>query len=394
MMEGKTATSCPNHLPKFQGMAKNNLKQVFRRTLLQTQVIFDRGSNAVVLQTILFFGSCVALLYHFGVMQFCLVKLAWVMQATMDTSSTESLNAVASTLLGQSESPLLIRPYLSKMTESELFAVMCAGFASSAGSLFAAYACPAYVVAASIMSAPASLACSKLFFPETEQSKTKSVEELKLLDEKYRNALEAICSGAANVVDIIFHIAASLLVFISFLTFANSTISWLGDMVGVAGFTFERIFSYIFYPVAYIMDVSDSTDQKEYTRETMIFAELMGTKIVLNEFLAFKKMGQYVKDGLLKVSSFLLCKLIYKWNRGKTLQKIAPHRFLGSTTLKNDSPIEPELKGRIAIASSAFGNLANISSEKEVTLSTNIPASVRSLLLYVMETVFLTMEQE
>ncbi|XP_003382108.1 putative transporter gate domain protein [Trichinella spiralis] len=235
------------------------------------------GMNAV-LQAILYFGAFVALLYQLGVMQLVLIKVAWLVQITLGTTATESLNAVASIFLGLSEAPLLIKPYLSQLTHSEVFAIMCAGFASVAGSLFAAYvsfgACPKYILSASVMSAPASLACSKIVVPETEESATKKVENLDLPRGQYNNILEAISNGACDVI--------------------------------------TKILGYIFFPIAFFMGVSDSMDISKRVEETMYVAELMGIKVVLNEFIAYQRLGEYVASNKLSghsqmMATYALC---------------------------------------------------------------------------------------
>ncbi|KRY30406.1 sodium/nucleoside cotransporter 2 [Trichinella spiralis] len=273
------------------------------------------GMNAV-LQAILYFGAFVALLYQLGVMQLVLIKVAWLVQITLGTTATESLNAVASIFLGLSEAPLLIKPYLSQLTHSEVFAIMCAGFASVAGSLFAAYvsfgACPKYILSASVMSAPASLACSKIVVPETEESATKKVENLDLPKGQYNNILEAISNGACDVITVIFQIIANLIVFIAILTFINSVILWLGNMVDIDDLSLEKILGYIFFPIAFFMGVSDSMDISKRVEETMYVAELMGIKVVLNEFIAYQRLGEYVASNKLSghsqmMATYALC---------------------------------------------------------------------------------------
>ncbi|KHJ86810.1 transporter gate domain protein, partial [Oesophagostomum dentatum] len=136
------------------------------------------------LQVLVFFSSVVSLLYYYGIIQWILSKLARVMQLTLGTTAVESLNACACVFLGQSEAALLIRPYLEKQTASELHAIMTSGFSCIAGSLFAAYvsfgACPKYLLSSTIMSAPGSLACSKIMFPEVEETQIKTTTDLEL----------------------------------------------------------------------------------------------------------------------------------------------------------------------------------------------------------------------
>uniref|UniRef100_A0A5S6QIB5 Sodium/nucleoside cotransporter n=1 Tax=Trichuris muris TaxID=70415 RepID=A0A5S6QIB5_TRIMR len=263
-----------------------------------------------VLQVILYFAAFVSLLYYLGVIQASMTPFAWFMQKLLGTTAAESLNAVAAIFLGISESPLLIKPYLTKLTNSELFAIMCSGYGSVSGSLFAAYvsfgACPTYILSASVMSAPASLACAKLVMPELEESQLKQAEHMKLQKSEHKNILEAISNGACDGIMIIAQIAANLIVFISMLSFLNATISWLGHMVDIEDLSFEKILGYVFFPIAFLMGVSTATDMAERVAETTIVAELLGTKVVLNEFIAYQRMSQYIQSNKLSPHSQMM----------------------------------------------------------------------------------------
>ncbi|KAF8362902.1 slc-28.2 [Pristionchus pacificus] len=261
------------------------------------------------LQVVIYFGSIVALLYYYGIMQFIVKCMAYFMQATLGTTATESLNACACIFLGQSEAPLLIRPYLSKMTASELHAVMTSGFSCIAGSLFAAYisfgACPKYLLSSTVMSAPGSLACSKILFPETEESALKDVSDLELPESEESTPLECISNGAVSAVELVMAIVANLIVFLALLAFLDATIEYCGELIGYPGWSFEMIIGYIFWPLAYVMGVTD-------TEETLRVARLMGTKTALNEFIAYQQLGQMVKEGLLSdraamIATYALC---------------------------------------------------------------------------------------
>ncbi|KAL1230930.1 Sodium/nucleoside cotransporter [Trichinella spiralis] len=268
------------------------------------------------LQAIMFFSAVVAILYHLRVMQFVLAKLAWLMQITLRTTSAESLHAVASIILGMCETAIMITPYLPVQTNSEMFAILCSGFGTSAASMFAAYSsfgiCPQYLLIVSIMAAPASLACSKLFYPETEKSQSTNISEFANQKSPYKNILDAIGSGASEAIMVVLENGACLVVFISLLAFVNAVISWLGAMVGLEGLTLEMILSYIFFPIAFLMGVSDETNMQERIAETLIVSELMGTNVVLNEFIAFQKLGEFIKAGKLSaraqmMATFALC---------------------------------------------------------------------------------------
>ncbi|VDM38070.1 unnamed protein product [Toxocara canis] len=244
------------------------------------------------IQVIIYFGAIVSLLYYYGIMQLLLKKMAWLMQVTLGTTATESFNACACIFLGQSEAPLLIKPYLIKMTPSEIHAIMTSGFSCIAGSLFAAYisfgACSTYLLSATVMSAPGSLACSKILYPETRKSQLTRIEDLDLPKGEESNALECISNGAVMAVDLVMAILANLIVFLALLAFANNAISWLIGLLGYEGWNLEVILGYAFFPLAYLMGVTSSTEQ------TLRVAQLMGTKTILNEFIAYQKLGQMV----------------------------------------------------------------------------------------------------
>ncbi|CAD5217456.1 unnamed protein product [Bursaphelenchus xylophilus] len=261
------------------------------------------------IQVILYFGAVVALLYYYGIMQFVLKKMAWLVQLTLGTTATESINACACVFLGQSEAPLLIRPYIAKMTASEIHAVMTSGFSCIAGSMFAAYiafgACPTYLLSATVMSAPGSLACSKILFPETEESQLKTIEDLELPPGTESNALECISNGAIAGIEIIVAILANLIVFLALLAFVNSTISYSGELIGYSGWSLELFLGYIFYPLAFVMGVTDS-------EETLLVAGLMGTKTMLNEFIAYRQLGEMILEKKLSeraamIATYALC---------------------------------------------------------------------------------------
>jgi len=262
------------------------------------------------IQVVIYFGSIVALLYYYGVMQAILKWMAWFMQVTLGTTATESLNACACIFLGQSEAPLLIKPYLERMTASEIHAIMTSGFSCIAGSLFAAYisfgACPIYLLSSTVMSAPGSLACSKILYPETKRSKLVKIEDLELPKGEESNALECISNGAVMAIDLVMAIVANLIVFLALLAFIDNVIHYTGSMIGYDDWDFELIMGYLFFPLAYVMGVTSSA------AETKRVAQLMGTKTVLNEFIAYQKLGQMEIDGLLSpraqmIATYALC---------------------------------------------------------------------------------------
>jgi len=182
--------------------------------------------------------------------------------------------------------------------------LMTSGFSCIAGSLFAAYiafgACPNYLLSATFMSAPGSLACSKLLYPETENSQLKNVEDLELPQGEENNALECISNGAIAAVEIVMAILANLIVFLALLAFLDAVIGYSGELIGYSEWSLELFLSYLFFPLAFIMGVTENTD------ETLRVAQLMGTKTALNEFIAYRKLGQMVQDKLLSQKSAMI----------------------------------------------------------------------------------------
>ncbi|XP_068596015.1 sodium/nucleoside cotransporter 1 [Brachionichthys hirsutus] len=240
------------------------------------------------LPIVVFFSSVMSILYFLGIMQWLILKISWVMQITMGTSPTETLSVAGNIFVGQTEAPLLIRPYLKDMTKSEIHAVLTGGFATIAGSVMGAFISfgidASSLISASVMAAPCALAISKLSYPETEDSPFKSKKNIEISCGEERNILEAASSGASASIGLVANIAANLIAFLAILGFINSALSWLGSMVGYPEITFQLICSYVFMPVAFMMGVPYP--------ESFTVAELIGTKLFLNEFVAYEKLSE------------------------------------------------------------------------------------------------------
>ncbi|XP_054631794.1 sodium/nucleoside cotransporter 1 [Dunckerocampus dactyliophorus] len=239
------------------------------------------------LPIVVFFSSVMSVLYFLGIMQWLILKISWVMQVTMGTSPTETLSIAGNIFIGQTEAPLLIRPYLKDMTKSEMHAVMTGGFATIAGSVMGAFISfgidASSLISASVMAAPCALAMSKLSYPETEESPFKSEKNIKVACGDEQNILEAASSGASASIGLVANIAANLIAFLAILAFINQALSWLGGMVGYPDVTFQLFCSYIFMPVAFMMGVP--------YEESFTIAELIGIKLFLNEFVAYEKLS-------------------------------------------------------------------------------------------------------
>lgn len=250
--------------------------------------LIDRGIFAFQpLSAIFFLSFVVQILYYYGIMQWVVIKFGWLIQVSMGTTVCESVNAAASVFLGMSESPLLFKPYLSDLTKSEMHAIMAGGFATVAGSVLAAYisfgVSPAHLITASVMSAPAALCYSKLFYPETEESKNKA-ENMIIEKGDECSVLDAATRGAVTAAQLVLGIIANVIAFVSFISFLNGVLSWLGMLVGAEGLTFEYIFSKVFIPLTWVMGVE--------WKECEDVARLIGIKTIVNEFVAYQQLGE------------------------------------------------------------------------------------------------------
>ncbi|KAM6196117.1 sodium/nucleoside cotransporter 1-like [Sarcoramphus papa] len=272
----------------FLGYTTAGSSFVFGNTLIEEVFAFQ------TLPIVVFFSCVMSILYYLGVMQWLIVKISWLLQVSMGTTPTETLSVAGNIFVGQTEAPLLIRPYLADMTHSEIHAVMTGGFSTIAGSVMGAYISfgidAASLIAASVMAAPCALAMSKLVYPEVEESKFKGKASIRLSSGEEQNILEAASNGAATSVGLVANIAANLIAFLAVLEFINAALRWFGEMVDIEGLSFQVICSYVLMPVAFLMgaDWADSP----------LVAELLGIKIFLNEFVAYQQLATYKKNRL------------------------------------------------------------------------------------------------
>lgn len=245
-----------------------------------------------VLPLIIFFYAMISVLYYLGVMQAVIRVIGRALAFLMGTTPAESLNAAGNIFVGMTESPLMIQPFLKDMTMSELHAVMVGGFATIAGSVLGAYisfGIPAnHLMSASVMSAPAALAMSKLVYPEVEKPKSSKKDFYKMGKSSDRNIIEAASSGALNSIGVVAAIAVNVMAFLSILKFVNVTLTWLGEQVEIEGFTFDFICSYLFYPIAYFMGTTPS--------DCRSLGRLIGLKTFTNEFVAYDELSKIIKN--------------------------------------------------------------------------------------------------
>ena len=257
-----------------------------------------------LLPTLIFFSSLITVLYHFGIIQFIVKWVARAMQKTMRTSGSETLSVSANIFVGQTEAPLMVRPFVSKMTKSELMAVMVGGFATVAGGIMAMYVkiladipgIAGHLMAASIMSAPAALVIAKIIYPETESSDT--MGDLKIvLEKKDDNVMEALSRGATDGMKLAANVGAMLVAFVAMIALVNA-------ILGVMGLSLQQILGWIFSPLAWVMGIP--------WHEAGIMGTLMGEKLVLTELIAYGDLAELratnsISDRTAIIASYALC---------------------------------------------------------------------------------------
>jgi len=234
-----------------------------------------------VLPLVIFISALISLLYYIGVMQWVIKVIGGGIQRFLGTSRVESLAATGNIFLSQGESPLLVKPFLPKMTRSELFAVMTGGMASVAGSVLGGYAGLGvelkYLIAASFMAAPGSLLMAKLLVPEQETVTEDA--DIEMAKSEHSNAIDALAAGAMNGMKVAVAIGTMLIAFVSVIAMANAGLEMVGNWAGFENLTLQSVLGYIFSPLAFIIGVPES--------EMLVAGSFIGQKMILNEFVAF-----------------------------------------------------------------------------------------------------------
>ena len=242
-----------------------------------------------VLPIIVFFSGLISVLYYLGIMQAVIKVIGGALQAALGTSKAESMSAAANIFVGQTEAPLVVRPYIKNMTQSELFAIMAGGTASIAGSVMAGYAGMGvpltYLIAASFMAAPAGLLFAKILFPQTEQFNDKQPETDD--SEKPTNVLEAMAGGASAGMQLALNVGAMLIAFVGLIALVNGILGGVGGWFGYADLTLQSIFGWIFKPLAYLIGVSWD--------ESAIAGQMIGMKLAVNEFVGYLEFAKYLQ---------------------------------------------------------------------------------------------------
>ena len=261
-----------------------------------------------VLPVIVFFSSLIAVLYYIGVMSVVINFIGGGLQKALGTSRAESLSATANIFVGQTEAPLVVRPFIKSMTKSELFAVMVGGLASIAGSVLAGYAGLGikieYLVAASFMAAPGGLLMAKIIKPETETPKV-TLDDLDDAEEdKPANVLDAAAAGASSGMMLALNVGAMLIAFVGLIALANGITGGIGGWFDMPELTIQMILGWLFSPLAFIIGVP--------WHEAVAAGSFIGQKLVVNEFVAFLDFVNYIKNNELSehtqiIISFALC---------------------------------------------------------------------------------------
>lgn len=242
-----------------------------------------------VLPIIVFFSGLISVLYYLGIMQVVIKIIGGTLQKVLGTSKTESMSAAANIFVGQTEAPLVVKPYISRMTESELFAIMAGGTASIAGSVMAGYAgmgvSLTYLIAASFMAAPAGLLFAKILYPQTE--KFNDIQPEITDAEKPSNLLEAMAGGASAGMQLALNVGAMLIAFVALIALINGILGGIGGWFGYGELTLQSIFGWIFKPLAYLIGVS--------WQESGIAGEMIGMKLAVNEFVGYLEFAKYLQ---------------------------------------------------------------------------------------------------
>ncbi len=304
-----------------------------------------------VLPIIIFFSALMSVLYHLKIMQVIVKLVGGALRWIIGTKAVESLNAAANVFIGQTESPLVIRPYLSRLTEPQLFAIMVSGVASVAGTVLLAYvqfgAELKYLLAASFMAAPGGLLMAKIIMPDdVVESAKEDDEHLKMEDSPHVNVILAAAVGARDGLMLAVNIGAMLIAFIALIALFNGIVGGLAGLVGIEDLTLQKMLGWLFSPLMYLLSVPWA--------EAQAAGSLFGEKLILNEFVAYSHLNEYLagmSERTLAVVTFSLCGFA-------NLSSIAI--LLGG--LGSLIPEKKELIAKFGLRAVAAGSLSNLMS--------------------------------
>jgi CNT family concentrative nucleoside transporter len=244
-----------------------------------------------VLPVIVFFSALVSVLYYLGIMGWIIRIIGGALQKLLSTSKAESMSATANIFVGQTEAPLVVKPYILNMTRSELFAVMVGGMATVAGSVLAGYVLLGvelrYLLAASFMAAPGGFLMAKMMIPETEEIVEDS-EEIELKFDEHVNVIDAAAAGASSGMALALNVGAMVLAFVGLIALINAILAWAGGLVGFESLSLQLLLGYAFQPLAFLLGIP--------WEETNLAGSLIGQKLVFNEFVAFVALTEQMES--------------------------------------------------------------------------------------------------
>jgi CNT family concentrative nucleoside transporter len=330
------------------GYSRDGIEFVFGG-LATGEGLFSFAIN--VLPIIVFFSALMSVLYHLQVMQIVVRAVGGALRWVIGTRAVESLNAAANIFIGQTETPLVIRPYLKNLTEPQLFAIMVSGVASIAGTVLLAYvqlgAELKYLLAASFMAAPGGLLMAKIIMPDEDlESAEEDDEHLKLAKSEHENVILAAAVGSSDGVRLAVNIGAMLIAFIALIALLNGLLGGLAELVGIEGLTLQKILGWLFSPLMYLISIPWS--------EAQAAGALFGEKLILNEFVAYSHLTEYLagmSERTVAIVTFSLCGFANLSSIGILLG--------GLGTLM---PEKRELIARFGLKAVAAGSLSNLMS--------------------------------
>lgn len=254
-----------------------------------------------ILPTIVFISAFMSILYYYNIMQTLIKYLGVAVKKLLNTSGAETMNAVANIFVGQTEAPLFVRPYIPSMTRSEITAMMIAGMGSISVGAMAGYVglgiSAKHLITASVMSAPASLIISKILYPETEKPATLGKIEI-TSEQKHRTVIEAFSEATSQGLSLALNVGAMLLTFLALIALVNSLLTTLGGFIGISDLNLSWILGRLFAPLAFILGIP--------ANEILLAGNLLGQKLVMNEFVAYISLGDAIKSGALSPRSITI----------------------------------------------------------------------------------------
>jgi CNT family concentrative nucleoside transporter len=349
-----------NAVLNVMGYSRDGIEFIFRGLARQDGEILAAGSDerisiwsfAVnVLPMIIFFSALMSVLYHLQIMQVIVRAVGGAIRWVVGTKAVESLNAAANIFIGQTEAPLVVRPYLRSLTDAQWFALMVSGVASIAGTVLLAYvqlgAELKYLLAASFMAAPGGLLMAKIIMPDEEDETPEDDDaHLRLGKSEHENVILAAAVGSADGLKLAVNIGAMLIAFIALIALLNGVIGGLAGLVGIEGLTLQKILGWLFSPLMYLLSIPWS--------EAQAAGALFGEKLILNEFVAFSNLNEYLagmSERTKAITTFALCGFA-------NLSSIAI--LLGG--LGSLVPEKRDLIARFGLKAVAAGSLSNLMS--------------------------------